>query len=151
MLAQQPAWGATAVLLESSPVGLLVLFHGYRKPVAKVAGIGCALGAYGSIAGAVTSHGRGTGVQLEYVLLFAALAGLLGVLGLGFLDGRCICISPGRSMKIASTETCQRSNTTLKAQPSAAGTRGKPRAPYLHARALCAWRKLFGLLLHCAG
>jgi hypothetical protein len=56
----------------------------YRKPVAKVAGIGCALGACGSIAVQLLAARQGTGVQLEYVLLFAALAGLLGVLGLGF-------------------------------------------------------------------
>ena len=54
-----------------------------RKPVAKVAGIGATFGSLGSIAMQLLAARQGTEIQTEYVLLFAALAGLLGVVGCG--------------------------------------------------------------------
>ena len=56
----------------------------HQKPVAKVAAISAALGACSSVAVQILAGGQGTSVQLEYVLLFAALACLLGVLGCSF-------------------------------------------------------------------
>lgn len=55
----------------------------YRKPVAKVAGIGTTLGALGSTTVQILASRQGTGVQLEYVYLFAAIVGLLCIVGYG--------------------------------------------------------------------
>ena len=55
----------------------------YRKPVAKVAGIGATFGSLGSIAMQLLAAQQGTDIQTEFVLLFGALAGLLGVVGCG--------------------------------------------------------------------
>lgn len=71
---------ATGIII-GGVAGVLSLL---QKPVAKVAVIGAVLGACGSIAVQLLAAQQGAGIQLEYVLLFASLAGLLGILSFGF-------------------------------------------------------------------